>query len=179
MKKAFLITFVLLVAAGGYLFVKKPQIEIRITEEQIQTRLENLFPHEKTHLLFFKTVLSEPRVQLEKGKDFIGIGCSISVFVSGVETFKTRVYTETGIRYDPGTGSVYLVDLNLKKFELQGLPAETEKIVREIVGRALLEILTVKPVYQLDTGNRKGKLARAIFKNIRITDGAVALVFGL
>lgn len=52
----------MIVAAAVYLIAAKPPIEIRITEEQIQTRLEKQFPYEKRHLLFFKTVLSEPQV---------------------------------------------------------------------------------------------------------------------
>ncbi|QMU56158.1 MAG: DUF1439 domain-containing protein [Candidatus Mycalebacterium zealandia] len=179
MKKVLLIVLVVLIAAAAYFIVAKPRIEIHITEEQIQTRLEKQFPYERRHLLFFKTVFSEPRVRLEKGSGFIGVGCSISIFLTGVETLKSKVYAETDIHYDPKTGSVYLINLKLKKFELQGLPAETEKIIREIVGEALLEIFTIKPVYQLDKAGRTGRIAHAIFKDIKITDGMMALVFGL
>ncbi|WP_462137683.1 DUF1439 domain-containing protein [Candidatus Mycalebacterium sp.] len=178
-KKVLLIILVVIIAAAAYFIVAKPQIEVRITEKQIQTRLEKQFPHEKRYLILFKTVLSEPQVRLEKGNDFIGVGCSISVFLTGVETLKSRVYAETEIHYDSKTGSVYLTNLSLKKFELQGLPAETEKIVREIIGEAVLEIFTKKPVYQLEKSGKTGKIAHAIFKDIKITDGMLVLVFGL
>ena len=178
MKKVLLVVLVVIIAAA-YLIAAKSQVEIRITKEQIQTRLEKQFPYEKKHLILFKTVLAEPRVLLEKGNDFIGFGCSISVFLTGVETLKSKFYAETDIHYNPEERAVYLTNLKLKKFELRGLPPETEKIVRKIVSKAALETLTSAPVYRLGNKSTQEKIAGAIFKDIEIRDGEVVLAFGL
>lgn len=179
MKKAVLIFLVFLVAGLVYLFVKKPRFEVHITAEQIQSLLEKKFPYEKSSLFLVKTVLSNPQVHLEKGNDHVGIRCDISVSIARVKTLETRVYVETGIRYDSKSESVFLVQPELRDFQIRGVPGDTERVVREIVGQAVVEILALEPVYRFAGSDMKGKIARAILKDIEIRDGSLTVVFGL
>jgi len=179
LKKVFLIFLLFLMAAVAYLLTAKPRFEIHITAERIQSLLEKKFPYEKSSLFLVKTVLSNPQVHLEKGNDHVGIRCDISVSIARVKTLETRVYVETGIRYDSGSESVFLVQPKLRDFQIRGVPGDTERVVREIVGQAVVEILALQPVYRFGGTNMKVKIARVFLKDIEVRDGSLAVVFGL
>ncbi len=179
LKKTVLILLVLVVVAVGWLFISKPRIEIQMTAEQIQSLLDKTFPYEKSHLSLVKTVLSNPEARLEDGSDRIGVIFDISVFVAGVETLKSRVYAETGIRYDAKSASIFLANPELKQFDLQGVSIETERIVRQIVGKSLPDILALQPIYRFDKTDTKAKIAATLLKKISVNDGLLTVVFGL
>ncbi len=179
MKNAVLIFIALILVAGAYLVVKKPQVEIHITAAQIQKQLEKAFPYEKSQYLIVKTVFSNPLVRLENGNNRMGVSFNLSVFLTGVETLKSVVYADAEIQYDSDSKSVFLTNPDLKEFEIEGLPSGTGVIVRDIVGQAVLEILTLRPVYQIKPTDVKTKLAGALLKDIKVKDGALTIVLGI
>ncbi len=178
MKKIFLIALVLLFAVAAYLFLAKPQFEISIKKEQIQSLIEKEFPYEKTNLLFVKTVLSNPQIHLEKGNDHIGFSCDISVFLSGVEKLKSEVYAETKIVYDAESQTVSFSDTRLRKLRIQGLPPEAGKVVRETVGKVIPELLDSRPIYRLNSEKTEERIAGALLKNIKVENGFLKIIFG-
>ncbi|MGI9558049.1 MAG: DUF1439 domain-containing protein [Thermodesulfobacteriota bacterium] len=173
-----LVFLAILVVAVSYILVERPQFEVSITAEQIQKNLEKQFPYEKTQLFIFKTVLSNPEVRLDPKEEKIGLGSDITVFVSGVEALKTRIHMETGIRYESVSRSLFLADPALTQFELPGMKGKTQRVVRDIVGQAITEIIAAHPIYKLDGKNRAAKIAGAVLKDIKIQDGVMKVVFG-
>ena len=179
MRNAFLIAVALILLAGLYLFIKKPQIEIHITAEQIQNQLKEKFPYEKSQFLIVKTVFSDPRVRLENGNNRIGVSFNLSVLLTGVETLKSVVYADAEIQYDAESKSVLLVAPDLKELKIEGLPSRATAIVRDIVGQAVLEILTSRPVYQIKQTDTKTKIAGAFLKDIKVENGILVIVLGI
>ena len=127
MKKAwFLIAFfgVLVLIGTLYLGFKGKRYELVITQQQIDTALEEACPVSKDFLILFRVEYSNPEVVLlaETNRVQVGLEATVGLKLDGQEkNLGGSVTLTSGIRYDNEEKAFYLQDAQFERFEVDGI----------------------------------------------------------
>ncbi|MEM7203676.1 MAG: DUF1439 domain-containing protein [Planctomycetota bacterium] len=174
---------VLLVAVGVAIFAfKGERFVVRITNEQIQERLDQRFPFEKTYFLIFGLGYKKPLVELIDGTDRVRLGLEASVELRGAGEKKRltgRVDLDAGIAFHAETGEFFLVDSVLHTVEINGIPAEFVDKVPELLRKAAAEVLERHPIYTLRARDLKTATAKLLLQGLAIEDGVLIVTLGI
>jgi hypothetical protein len=126
-----------------------------------------------------KVTLRDPKVLLAEGSDRIGLEVGYTVPILGGIKANGSVTGDGRLRYDTNTGTLYLDNPAIKVFKIQGISSGLTNGVRQMVTPVLQQALPQVPLYQLDTNEIQGRLARKTLRAVRVSDGRVEVTFGL
>ncbi|MFH1312300.1 MAG: DUF1439 domain-containing protein [Candidatus Eisenbacteria bacterium] len=152
---------------------------IKITPEQIQEKLNPVFPISKRYLAVFKLTLKDPTVSLKEGSNRIGFGVTAATNVSVSDTdLAGRAHMTAGIRFDPEEASLSLVDPLVETLDISLLP---EKYHDEVMLAATIvakEYLDDYEVYRLELSGIKQAIAKMVLKSVLVEDGVLNITLG-
>lgn len=159
-------------SSGGYV--------ITLSQQQIQEKLDEAFPIEKTYLLVFKVILLNPEVRLQEGSDRIDFRIEAATNVD----INDRPFQGSGnisgeVRYDPHTGEFYFDNTWIQELSLEGLPEKYAVPLKLAASLGVREILNRRPVYTLKPGKFKHSVAKMIVKQILVENGILKITLGL
>lgn len=179
MKKLFL--FILLLAAGtalGFYYLRSQELAVTLSQADLQERLEEAFPVEKSYLVLLTLRLTEPEVTLVDGSDRIHYRMRASVVVPGREFSGTgRISGE--VRFDAETRELYLDRSVVEELDIAGVPPEYRTPLREAADLAAGQQLDRRPVYTVEEEVFE-RLPKAVaVRDVRVVDGKVRISFGL
>jgi uncharacterized protein DUF1439 len=150
---------VLLVVAAGaaYFLLKGETYEIRLTEQQIQERLDQRFPIVKRYLLIFDVTYSNPKFHLVEGSDRIQFGLETELtlpFGGESKTLTGNTQTTAGLRYDADRHELYLVDPQIERLDIQGIPPALTAKAEAALKAVAQAVLERYPIYTSIRSNR-------------------------
>jgi hypothetical protein len=181
MKKALAVVLIGLVGCSGMLLcdVAHRELVIRITQEQIQKRLDSKFPVSKRYLAVFDLTLADPRVAMPEGSDrvFFSVSAQTNVRVDGKDLTGTAGIASR-IRYKPEDGSLVLSDPQVSHLTISLVPEEYRTAVLDVARLAAREFLDGYEVYRLDTSDSKQALARLVLKDVVVDQGDLKIRLG-
>ncbi|WP_237058923.1 DUF1439 domain-containing protein [Microbulbifer sediminum] len=178
---ALLIALLLLVAAG-YLYFSGKEVEVRISEAQIQETLERSLPVTRTYLVIFDLTLENPRIDLEAGSGRVNAGLDISLDIQsreGSRTFRGTADVSGVPSFVAQNGEFYLQSIEVEKLEIDGLDEKQQARARSAVQVALREYYRNHPIYRLNDESMRQRLARMALKEISIGDNELVITLGL
>jgi Protein of unknown function (DUF1439) len=183
-KKAFAAAAILLVlaAAAAYFILKGETYEIRLTEQQIQERLDQKFPIAKKYLLIFDVAYSNPKVHLVEGSDRIQFGLETGLtfpFGGETKTLTGDSQIRAGLRYDAASHEFYLVDPQIDRLDIQGIPPALTTKSEAALKAVAQDILERYPVYTIKPTDIKKVTARMILKSVVANNGELIITLGL
>ena len=182
MKKVLAALLVALVGCSGMLLCDpwRGEVVIKITQEQIQKKLDLKFPISKRYLLLFELTLADPEVVLREGSDRVSFEVSAltNVLVNG-EDLRGRAQVTAGVRYEPQDGALLLVDPDVETVVITLLPEEYEDEVIVVAGLAAREYLNDYEIYRLDQTDFKQALAKLVVKGVEVREGVLRIRLGL
>lgn len=147
-----------------------------IDQAELQSRIAARFPTHHCKLLLACVDLSNPVVMLKEGDDRIGFTADVSV-VLGWQQRNGRIGLSGRPRYVPQDGQLFLDDLQIDTFSLDGLPAAYAELVRLRGPDAARSALASHPLYTIDTGTAKGLLAKQTVKDVKVVNGKLRVSF--
>lgn len=121
------------------------RMTIALTQDQIQSSLDGVFPIQK-HLI----TLAKPRVALPEGANRITVGADAAVNISiNNRTLSGRATISAGLRYEAAEGAFYLDDPLLDQLDVRGIPVQHVGPVNTIARAVARERIRHIHVYTL------------------------------
>ena len=179
---ASLLLALLLLGMAGYLFYSGKTYEVRISRAQIEQKLAENMPIQKTYLKIFDLTLDSPRVALEHSNDLIKAGLDIRLQILGpgrAREFNGSVDASGALKYVAGDGQFYLSGLVIDKLSIEGLDPQKVAKLRGILQTALGEYLAARPIYTLKGDEFKGIAAKLVLRDVAVSNDALLVTLGL
>jgi Protein of unknown function (DUF1439) len=159
-------------SAGAWFVVQRyaPNLAIELTEQELQTRLAARFPIQNCALIVACLDITTPKLTLAEGSDRIALAADLSA------TLLARRYTGTlafsgKVRYVAQDGEFFLDDIEIHRFELDGVPPKYTEILRNSGPTVLRSVLSTRPIYTLKGDTTQMRLARLAVADVRVVNG--------
>jgi len=183
MKRIIVVTVILLLlaAASGFFLLRGEEFELRVTQQDLQERLDQKFPLTKKYLFLVDVTYSNPRVTLVSGTNRVTFSLDAALGNLSSATSATIQGTAeivAGVRYDPGRYEFYLVDPAISSFELQGLPESIAPKAQKALQTVIQEYLDHFPIYRLQPTDIRKVTARMILKRVTVENGELVFTLG-
>jgi len=184
MKKIFLIvSLVLVVVLGGaFIFFKGKGYEIAITQEQVDSALEEKFPVTKKFLLIFELTFSNPQVKLLENDDRVQVGLDAVLDIKikdGSRKMSGGCTITSRVQYNPDTHEFFLAESEFDRLEIEGIPEKHLERVTKAASAAARKYLEEFPVYKLQGEDGKMAAAKLLLKSLEIRDQKIYVTLGL
>ncbi len=157
------------------------EVTVRITETQLQERLNKKFPIKKKHQLLGTVTYENPQVTLRRDDDRVELGIEISVSnitVNGAPLRCSAVMFASA-DYNPEKKALFLTDPLLQQFVLNGAQQQDAQALSVLFMPAIDKLLKRKPVYCLKDQDAIENIASMLVKDIRMRNGCVEIVWGV
>lgn len=171
--------FILLFAVSNLSMALSYTLEI--TEKELQEKVSALMPMSSKEL-FITVTISDPKIELFKETDKIGILLHVEVrALSGIYGTGRGQVVGT-ISYNPEETAFYFQDVTVERFELDHIPGEAApslKMIAQIVGIAANQAMLLHPVYILTDDDMKQKMLRSRLESVKVEDGKLLVTMSL
>ena len=153
-----------------------PNLAIELSERELQARLAARFPIQNCALIIVCLDITAPQLKLIEGSDRIALAADLSA------TLGTRRYPGTlafsgKLRYVAQDGNFFLDDIEISRFELDGVPPKYTEILRNTGPTVLRTVLSTQPIYTMKADTAKQRLARAAVGDVRVVNGKLRIAF--
>lgn len=155
---------------------------IRVSETKIQNTLSEKLPLEKTYLKIFDVVLDNPRVDLLQESNRVQGGLDVDLEIGAFGkslAFDGTIDASGGIRYAPEEGAFYMTDPVVETLSIEGLPEKYKSQVEKVIGSAIVEFYSTRPVYRLEDRSMKESAAQLVLKGVKVDGDHLIVNLGL
>lgn len=162
--------------------LKQKTFVVRVSEEELRSRIEKKLPYTKKYLAIFSVTLSNPRVNLVSGSDRINMGIDAGLSVAAGEAAKAfggQVDISGVLRYDAATGGFFLLEPEVDRLSIQGLPEKYTAGATQAVSSALKAFYREHPVYTLRPTDFKKAAARLLLRSVVVENEELVITLGL
>jgi hypothetical protein len=185
MKKAIIgicLLIVLLAGAGfAYVYFGEKTYQLRITNQEIQEKVDQKFPITKTHLVLFKVTWKNPKVVLVNGSERVTVSFDAEIHLRDADSNVLRgtCQVTSALNYKADKYEFYLVDPKIEQLDIQGVPAKMEQKVTEVFNKYANEVFDQFPVYKIRGTDRNKVIARMVLKKVTVENGDLVITLGL
>ena len=184
MKKTAIVIVIILMAlmAGTYYYFSGKEYIVRLSESDIQRKLEEKLPLTKTYLFIIQVTLNNPRVHLENGSRRVNAGLDVIFNITlnnHPKPIGGTVDASAGIFYLAEKGQFFLTNPVVEKLEVQGIPRQYTDKANMALTKALAEYYAKHPIYTLQTTNAKHAAAKMILKNVIVENKQLVVTLGI
>jgi hypothetical protein len=149
-----------------------------ITQQEIQEKVSAFMPIEKKKYFVTVKVLN-PKIDLIKTTDEIGIFANIEVIAPGGIKGSGEVMIKGTLDYGPKEGSFYFKNPTIISLVIDKIPHKFIPKIQGIVQKALSMAMAVYPVYTFKDDNLKHTLAKAVLKSLKVENEKLVLTLGV
>lgn len=159
-------------------FVTAMEYEVEFQQSQIQEQIDLHLP------VVQQTALAEIEVHdanltlLDK-RDRIEVEAHLNLALLGGYKTQGVVLVESGLRYEPKSGSFYFHDVKVKDLKADQVPQALLPQLAVITEQILNQILVSYPVYTLDTKEINQHMLKSSLKAIKVRDKKLVAVMVL
>lgn len=185
MRQGLLLVVLFLMVAGTIAFVvlRDETYEVRITQQQLQQKIDPKFPITKTHLLILKVTWQNPTITLAEGSSRATVSFDAELILRDDKdkptTLKGTAQASSAIRYQEEKYQFYLVEPKVEQLNLPGVPAKWEGKIAELFNKYASEVFDQLPVYTIPKTDLPKAAARMFLKSVTVENGELVAVFGL
>lgn len=147
---------------------------VELSEAQLQKRVASIMPIKKKKL-FFKIILSDPKIELLDGSNEIGIFTHIEIKSKIGIKGTGRAKIVGSLSFEPETGEFFFKNTKLLKLEVDKVSEKNNQQIRTLVQAVGGKLLEKKPIYRLKDDDLKHKLAKSMLQSIAIKDKKLLL----
>jgi hypothetical protein len=172
---------IIAVVAGAYGYYSGKEYVIRLTEAELQAKLDQRFPIRRDVLFVVQIDLSNPRVHLLEGSNRVAIGIDVVLnfrLRDQAKSFGGSIDVDGGLRYEAFKGRFFLTDPHIQALRVDGIPEKYRTEVEKVVHGAISEAMNKGPIYTLsaDAGQL---LARLLLKSVVVRDRELVITLGI
>lgn len=182
MKKLFIAGAIplLLLVILAILVLSTKEYVIVLSQEQLQQKLDDVFPIEKKYLVALTVTLSNPVLNLHEGANRIDFRVDAATKVPLKEhPLKGSGQLSGGIRFDPQEGKFYLDDSRIDELTIEALPDKYADKLKTAASLGVRQFLNRRPIYTLKDSDIKHSIAKLVLKNVIVEKGALKITLGL
>ncbi len=147
-----------------------PNLAIELSEQELQARLAARFPIQNCALIIVCLDITAPHIKLTEGSDRIALTGDLSATL-GPRRYPGTLAFSGKLRYVAQDGNFFLDDIEISRFELDGVPPKYTEILRNTGPTVLRSVLSTRPIYTLKGDTAKERLTRAAVGDIRVVNG--------
>ena len=167
--------FMLLILSQGVFALS---YTLTMTEQELQEKVEAMMPFKQTQ--FFITVtLSDPKVELIKESNEIGVFTHVKVSAPGGIYGKGRGKVTGTLSYDASKGAFFFKNPKIVNLELDQVPKEYVKNIQLIAQVTAAQAMSVYPVYILNDENQSQKFTKSRLESVEVKDEELHVVLRL
>jgi hypothetical protein len=178
-----ILLFTIVAAVLAIVFIDNEAIfEVKITEDQINSVLEEHLPVSETYLNILVLKRESASAQLTEGSDrmLVSLNASVALKDNGTgSSFAGTIDVSTGIGWNPETGEVFLKDPVVESLRIGNFPEKDLGFLTAIVDILVGVVLDGYPIYVLEPEDIPTAIASLLLKDVGIEDGYLVLTFGL
>ena len=167
-----LVLILSLIGLGFYVLLRKASLTFTFTPEELQQRVAEKFPTEQK-LGFASVVFSNPVVSLSDSSDRIGIGLDMTIELASDRRINGKLAGDWRVRYESTKGALYLEDVNISKFDIDGMPASTREGILKVAQPVLRGYLQRVPVHTF-----RQRIDHGALKSVLVKDGKLVVTIG-
>ena len=167
--------------AGAYYYFSGNEYVVRLTETELQRKLEEKLPLTKTYLLLIQVTLNNPRVHLESGSNRVSAGMDVVFNLTINENSKPlggTVDASGEIVYVAKKGEFFLSDPVIESIQVQGIPDTYTEKVNKALSKAMSEYYKGHPIFTLSSIDMKQRAAKMILKGVSVEDKELVVTLG-
>lgn len=171
----------LVIVTGTLLYFRGREYKIVITQEQINTALQEKFPLTRSFLIL-RLTYANPRVTLLPHADRIQVGLDAELniqILAEPKNLSGSALVNCGLIYRAEKQQFFLSDPVIEKLAFEGIPAQHLTKVNTIATKLARDYLQQSPVYTLKANNAKTAAAKLLLKEVKVKDGEIHLTLGL
>ena len=175
-------TILIAVAVGVYFYFSGKEYVVRISESEIQEKLQEKLPLMKTYYFIIQVTLDNPRVHLENGSNRVGAGLDVVFNITLNKNPKPlggTVDVSGGILYSAEKGQFFLTNPVIENLEVQGIPQDYTDKANKALTKALAEYYEKHPIYTLRATDAKQAAARMVLKDVIIENRELVVTLGI
>lgn len=174
MVRSILILFLLLSSQLASAF----SYTLEIAEGELQEKVSKMMPL-KLKKYFITIILTEPKINLLKDNNKIGIFTHIEVKAPGGIKGTGKVSIVGSLSYDSKNNGFFLKNPIIEKLEINKIPDKYMPKIRSISQKGISKLLTKRPVYRLKDDNLKHKLAKSVLKSVSVNNEKLFVVLSV
>jgi len=149
-----------------------------ITEQEIQEKVSALMPVVKKK--YFVTItISNPKIDLIKKSDEIGIYADIKANVTGGINGSGQVMIKGSLEYNADKGEFYFKNPKIVSLAIDKVSNNIIPKIQGLAEAALSKVMTVRPVYKFKDDNLKHTLAKSVLKSLKVENEKLLLTLGV
>lgn len=170
-----ILLFVLLMVSQGVFALS---YTLTMTEQELQEKVTSMMPFKQTQ--FFITVaLSDPKVELIKESNEIGVFIQVKVSAPGGIYGMGRGKVTGTLSYDASKGAFFFKKPKIINLELDQVPKEYVNNIQLIAQVTATQAMSVYPVYILSDDNLSQKLAKSRLESVEVKGEKLHVVLRL
>jgi hypothetical protein len=172
----------LALAIGGFVYLRGTTYVLAIPEADLQHRLAERMPMQRSVLGIIQITLDNPRVALVEGSNRVDAGLDITLNVTmgrQARPLGGTIDVSGGVRYQAEGGQLFLTDPVIEQFQVQGVPEQHAARVREALQAGLAEYFATRPIYTLRKTDARQAAARLLLRDIEVVDRELVITLGI
>jgi len=173
------VAILIIIMSGTYYFLSGKEYVVRLSESDLQNKLEEKLPLTKTYLFIVQVTLNNPRVHLENGSEKVRIGLDVVFNITIDKNPKSlggTVDVYGGILYLPEKGQFFLTDPAIERLTVEGIAPKYIDKVNKALTKTLAKYYETHPVYTLSTSDIKQAAAKMVLKDVIIENQELVVI---
>ena len=151
---------------------------LEISESELQEKVSAMMPMKKKNM-FVAVTVSDPKVDLIKESNEIGVFTHVKVSAPGGIYGKGRGKVTGTLSYDASKGAFFFKNPKIVNLELDQVPKEYVKNIQLIAQVTAAQAMSVYPVYILNDENQSQKFAKSRLESVEVKDEELHVVLRL
>ena len=140
---------------------------LEISESELQEKVSAMMPMKKKNV-FVAVTISDPKVDLIKESNEIGVFSNIEVIALGSLKGSGRAYIKGTLKYEAQKGEFYFRDPTVVSLDVDNVAKKFIPNIKKITQLAITKAMSVYPVYKFKDDNIKHTLAKAALKSVTV-----------
>ncbi|MFT6123711.1 MAG: hypothetical protein ACJASG_002245 [Oleiphilaceae bacterium] len=138
---------------------------LEISESELQEKVSAMMPMQKKNM-FVTVTISDPKIDLIKASNKIGVFTNIEVIALGNLKGSGRANITGTLKYDTQKGEFYFKDPTIVSLEVDNVAKKFIPKIKTLTQLAVTKSMAVYPVYKFKDDDIKHKLAKAVLKSV-------------
>lgn len=154
------------------------EYEVEFKQSQIQEQIDSLMPVSKQSMMAEIEVKAVQLTLLDKN-DRVALNAELNVKTVGSFETEAKLGMESGLRYEPTSGSFFLQDVKVLNVHAEQIPQSIQPQVASLAEQVLNQVLEGYPIYTLDSSEVNQHLLKSSLTAIKVRDQKLIAVLKL
>ena len=160
-------TFIVLLLLMPSQLVMAYSYTLEIAEPELQHRVAAMMPIQK-QVLFFSVLIYEPKLDLIKSSNKIGVATNIEVVAPDGSKGSGRISLSGTLQYISNSGEFYFNNPVIESIKITNIPEQFTPDIKQMAQLILTNAMATHPIYTLQDNDLRQKHLKSVLESIVI-----------